>query len=132
MLVKKQFDKRNNANKKSGNELKGTSKSGNALMRVPFKYKCYRCRKVGYKAAECNAPKKEADSANTTGDVSLCAKKEYLLATEALSTTNAHRNEKWCLDSGCTAHLANTSTEFANIESYTGNVKLASERQGVG
>lgn len=31
------------------------------------------------------------------------------------------------MDSGCTTHMANTNTEFTNIKSYTGNVKLASE-----
>ncbi|EFN74944.1 Retrovirus-related Pol polyprotein from transposon TNT 1-94, partial [Camponotus floridanus] len=102
MLVKKQFGKRYNANKKSGNELKGTSKGGNAPTKVPFKYKCHRCGKVGHKAAECNAPRKEADSANTTDDITL-------------STNNMHLEEKWCLDSACTAHMANTNTKFANI-----------------
>lgn len=38
-----------------------------------------------------------------------------------------HRNEKWCLDSGCTAHMANTNTEFTKIKFHSGNVKLASE-----
>lgn len=74
MLVKKQFSKRNNANKGNENELKGTgngneSKGRNMSTKVPFKYKCHRCGKVGHKAAECNAPKKESDSANATDDV---------------------------------------------------------------
>lgn len=127
MLVKRQSGKRPYTNKKSGNELKTSSKAEKGSKHVPFKYKCHRCGKIGHKAIDCDVSKKKADEAKTADDVSLCASNECTL-TEALSASDTRRNEGWCLDSGCTAHMANASVKFTStLKSCIGNVKLASE-----
>lgn len=81
-----------------------------------------------HKAIECDAPMKSTDSVNAAEGVSLYVKDNYSLATYVSGRSNAQRDEKWSLDSGCTSHMANTNTEFEDIKSYIGNVKLASER----
>lgn len=128
MFAKKRSVKRQSKDQRTNKESKNTSKNESNSKSEPFKYRCHRCRKLGHKAVDCVESRKNIDNANVTENVSLCAKVENTHITEALSTNNMQRNGKWCLDSGCMAHMGNDSVRFANvINPCTGSVKLASE-----
>ena len=115
MYTKRQWNKPQNTTQKSNNEKKETPKNENKTKSEGFKYKCHRCRKIGYKATDCTASKKDVDNANAADEASLFAgAEEYALATETVEARIARSNEKWCLDSGCTTHMGNNDAEFVS------------------
>ncbi|KAK2578606.1 hypothetical protein KPH14_001023 [Odynerus spinipes] len=97
-----------------------------------FKYKCYRCRKVGHKPSECTQSKSRGDGTNKTENakrtdsVSLYISPE-LLEEKAMITSRVTYAESWCLDSGCTSHMCRDENVFVQIaETKTGRLNLAS------
>jgi len=52
----------------------------------------------------------------------------YTATIEALRVSNAQSRFKWCLDSGCTAHMCNDDADFVKaVESGSGKVNFASD-----
>ncbi|XP_070055021.1 uncharacterized protein [Nicotiana tomentosiformis] len=86
---------------------------GNSIMiKKKFKGNCHNCEKVGHKAAECRAPKKEkkngqANMVQTNDDIDdLCA---------MLCECNLVGNPKeWWIDSGATRHVCAVREAFAS------------------
>ncbi|CAK9813843.1 Retrovirus-related Pol polyprotein from transposon TNT 1-94 [Anthophora plagiata] len=114
MFVKKRFERRWNG------------KRENKLKTEQFRFRCHRCRKVGHKSAECNERVRRDGSANRADDVGLLAVANATRATEISETRNTTRDTGWCLDSGCTAHLCNSSDRFLEItEDRRGTLNLA-------
>jgi len=127
MLAKRQFPKRRSASgndgQKSGNELRNKNRNKDNT----FKYKCHRCRKIGHKAADCSEALNKKDSANKADELSLCATTVYNLAKEDVDSREMSHRDKWCIDSGCTAHLCKSATKFVDIaDRSTGKLNLAS------
>lgn len=108
MLAKRQFTKRRYNKDGNGQKSGSESKNSDGTRTEAFKYKCHRCRKVGHKAIDCN--QKKTDSANKADDMSLCA-----TVANNLTGENVDSRGKWCLDSGCTAHLCKSGMEFVEI-----------------
>lgn len=130
LLVKKQTGKRHyTANKENQEWRKGNKTSNNNKNKETFKYKCHRCRKVGHKAVDCTERAKNTDNASTAEDLSLCATTNFSSAKE-VDKRNIRTNisHKWCIDSGCTAHMCGGIEGFMNLnEATSGKINLASK-----
>ena len=87
---------------------------------TPFPFKCYKCKKTGHKANNCQQQKERAATAemcflsSTSGNYALQATKHWV-----------RRN--WCLDSGCSSHMCRDEVKFLSKEKCdTGSLNLAS------
>lgn len=130
MFAKKRSNTRQSANRNANQNVnsKRVTKKDDGQKSELFKYKCHRCRKVGHKAAECTESRRQIDNTNAADNISLYARDDFSFITGALDIDEPRRGQEWCLDSGCSAHMCNDSTKFANVvESSAGSVKLASE-----
>lgn len=105
MFIKRRTDKRR------------IEKPGNWQKPEGFKYKCHRCRKVGHKAVDCRENQKTNDKTNRVDDVLLYAVEDNACAAKDCDRAESVnvRDERWCLDSGCTAHLCNNEEKFTNV-----------------
>ena len=89
-----------------------------------FKFRCHRCGTVGHKAAKCtrnikseNATReKEKDSGATSMRALVCPSEEG----SALRRSHTRSDVRWCLDSGATSHLSNSTLDFDAIHDETG------------
>ena len=127
MYTKKRPTNRKNRRQTGDSETKNTSKDEDAPKGEQFKYRCHRCKKVGHKATNCKERNTD-NKANAADNVSLCVQIEETLLTETHDANVAKRDVKWCLDSGCTAHMGNTNVKFTGtLQNCNGNVNMASE-----
>jgi transposase InsO family protein len=74
------------------------SKSGTKNDCGNFKYRCYKCKEIGHKAADCKNKDFRA-SAKSAEDTCLSVSECHL--------TSSNKRNTWCLDSGATSHLCN-------------------------
>lgn len=125
MFARKKNDRSKGKTRKIESEPKKDSKA--PQKKEPFKFRCHRCRKFGHKAADCTESPK--DKANAADDVSLCAIANSPVESkgiEAFQTANAESNVIWCVDSGCTAHMCGSESDFEEMnKSNDGKVNLA-------
>lgn len=117
---------RNNGERKtSRNENKGGNRNSNNFQGKVNKSKtnnniiCFRCNKRGHIASKCYSKMSKDDE------------KQAKLISETFLTAVAHvktiPDDKWCLDSGCTAHLCKNKSLFQEIETLNGNLHLANK-----
>lgn len=107
---------------KSRNDCKGMS-SGT---KSKYDITCYRCNKKGHIAAKCYSKitSKENNRGNK-GNAKLVEETYYA----AVANTKIERQleERWCLDSGCTAHLCKNKELFCEMKPLNENLHLADE-----
>jgi hypothetical protein len=92
------------------------SKSGTKNDCGNFKYRCYKCKEIGHKAADCKNKDFRA-SAKSAEDTCLSVSECHL--------TSSNKRNTWCLDSGATSHLCNDERAFSEMKSEPGKLNLA-------
>ncbi|XP_070519711.1 uncharacterized protein [Cardiocondyla obscurior] len=68
----------------------------NSKNKLKFSGKCFKCDKVGHRAADCKSEKRQTHKANAEDAMSV-----------AVLSLEAHHSNEWCLDSGATRHMCN-------------------------
>lgn len=86
-----------------------------------FKFRCYKCNKLGHKAKECRIKNFKPKSDSTF-------KVEHYEETMFINEKN---RTMWCLDSGSTSHMCSQKSQFTELNSKenTKCLKLAAENQ---
>lgn len=108
---------------KSGNHNKYYNKNKNDII-------CFRCHKKGHIAAKCyskmsnNKPEKDENRANLANDV-FCVMSANNCEKENIKIER--HDQRWCLDSGSTAHLCNNINLFEEIKPIDENLNLATK-----
>lgn len=117
--------------KRTRKPKKPTSKKSDDTAHGEFRYRCHRCGTVGHKAAECtkkqdagNHNTKKGDSVKKDEETSLRASVVTHGEDRAFRTSNLSDDGRWCLDSGATSHLTNSTCEFITLENVE-NVELS-------
>ena len=94
-----------------------------------FRYKCFRCHKVGHKATDCpqkgsreGAKGESSSKAEVLGDAFQVLDKPV---EKVLRATEGKIEKRWCLDSGCTSHMCNDETLFLNTPVVVSAKRLA-------
>lgn len=119
---------RNNNGEKYTNktESKGGNRSSNNFSGKLNKNKtnsniiCFRCNKRGHIASKCYSklPKENEKEAKLIGETFFTAVANIKVETQ---------DNKWCLDSGCTAHLCKNKNSFQEMETLNGSLHLANK-----
>lgn len=108
------------------------SKKENTSQKKPFKFKCHRCGKIGYKASDCyskiegdkvskRSPEKRKMADVDDVCVLACAPMKIPDEAEVFQAKEATRDKPWYLDSGCTSHLCSDSKKFTHLERIKDN-----------
>lgn len=132
-MIAKRFEKRKNPKEKKGNDTS---------QKKPFKFKCHRCEKIGHKAAECRSRAEDSQASTKSPEkvkmadddvcVLTCAQSRDPVEQEAVRVKVIMQNQRWCLDSGCTAHLCSDPNKFVHFENITdGRLNLANKTSTV-
>lgn len=126
-MIAKRFEKRY----RNPKERKGSTASEKKL----FKFKCHRCGKVGHKASECNSSTEDNQASSKSSEKAKTADADDVCVFACVPTNNdqdpdvqkalqamiATREDRWCLDSGCTAHLCSDPSKFTNLGKIVAN-----------
>ena len=88
--------------------------------------KCFKCNKMGHKANECRRRSYRPNSTNNVEENYYFAEEKMEEANHAWATDSKGR---WCIDSGCTAHMCNESVNIQNSEQCDRKLNLANKTQ---
>lgn len=114
LYIKKNFQ----IPKQSDSPGSSSDTRGSTNKNQEIKFRCFKCKKPGHKAAKCRAKSQKSDQ-----NCSKYAENECLSATEVFQTGANEPSTRWCLDSGASAHLCKETDCFKTI-SYLNDEKL--------
>lgn len=86
------------------------SKTSQSKSQYRREIRCFKCRAIGHKSAQCSKKDTNRESAKQAESVAL-------RVSESLQATASSHSRRWCLDSGATSHLCNDISRFSNIDS---------------
>ena len=133
--IRRNFNKNKSDNyEKRNSEINKTTESENSMNDETKK--CYRCGYRGHIAPQCRTrmPRNSYQyTSNKHKNEANPAKEEiavYYASAVHIEDTNNICNvteNKWCLDSGCTAHLCKNKDKFVEIKATTDILNLANK-----
>lgn len=105
-----------------------------------FKYKCFKCHKMGHKASDCKAKHKKSENKSTSevncvqSFINMQEQHEALsvnyVSDDCLAVEAKHRQE-WLFDSGCSSHMCNDEGRFDEVLPTNETLKLATDSQTI-
>jgi len=114
----------NKGGKKARKPRRPTTRKKDTAAGGEFKFRCHRCGTVEHKAAECTKDIKRENDSREKAKKSEATSLRALVCPSArecaLRADHAHRDVRWCLDSGATSHLSNSALDFDTIQGEKG------------
>lgn len=104
--------------RKPAEELQKRGKK--TLNQGAFKYKCFKCYKVGHKAIECRNSKSHPNTSANAEEEDVPAQSLVMYTGDDVKALHSVEKSgmyktRWILDSGCTSHLCKDKERFEDL-----------------